>query len=112
MRVCSAQFDLIVAIVPRGRSEDVMTHARRAGAEGGTILGGRGPGVHERLKILGIPFEPEKDIVLSLVDREISNAVLKAIYEGLNLDQPGTGLVFLVEVSKVAGIAHLPCVEG
>ena len=41
-------YDLIVTIVNKGRAEKVMEAAKKAGAEGGTILHGRGSGVHEK----------------------------------------------------------------
>lgn len=102
-------FDLIVTIVNKGHSDPVVAASRRAGAEGGTILHGRGTGIREMKSILGIAIEPEKDIVLTLVRTDISRAVLAAIVEAGNLEQPGTGIAFLMPVTGVAGICHLIC---
>ena len=36
------EFDLIVSIVEKGRACEVVAASKKAGAEGGTILSGRG----------------------------------------------------------------------
>ena len=43
--------------------------SKKAGAGGGTIISGRGTGIHEHAKLFNIPIEPEKNIVLTLIDR-------------------------------------------
>src|SRR5690606_27736116 len=55
------QFDVIVVIVASGVAEEALEAARRAGAEGATILHGRGSGIHEQKKIFNIPIEAEKE---------------------------------------------------
>lgn len=60
-------YDLIITIVKKGFSENILKASREAGAEGGTILFGRGAGIHEKAKIMGIPIEPEKEIVFTII---------------------------------------------
>ncbi len=103
----SQEFDLIVTIVNRGGAEDVISASREAGAEGGTCVLGRGIGIHEKAKILGIPVEPAKDIVLTITPQEKTDEVLEAIRQKVGLDRPGHGIGFVVELKKVVGIAHL-----
>jgi nitrogen regulatory protein PII len=99
-------YDLIVTIVNSGFSADVMVAAREAGAEGGTVMHGRGSGIHETSSLFSIDIEPEKDIILTLVDRNISEKVLKSIIEKSSLNKPGKGIAFMIEVEEVAGIAR------
>jgi nitrogen regulatory protein PII len=101
------EHQLIVTIVKKGWSERVVHAARCAGARGGTIVHGRGVGIHEQKKLLGIPIEPEKEIILTLVHRDKTNAVLKAIVDAGRLEKPGTGIGFVLNVDKVVGIVHL-----
>jgi nitrogen regulatory protein PII len=101
------KYDLIVTIVNRGFSERVVKASKEAGAEGGTIFFGRGTGIHETRKLLGIAIEPEKEIVLTAVPKEISERVLEAIMEAAELNQPGTGIAFVIELKKIAGICHI-----
>jgi nitrogen regulatory protein P-II 1 len=100
-------YDLIITIVSRGWSERVVKASKRAGAEGGTIIFGRGTGIHETQRLLGIPIEPEKEIILTAVPAAQSEVVLNAIIEACDLDKPGTGIAFVIELKKVAGICHL-----
>lgn len=99
-------YDLIVTIVNKGRAEKVMEAAKKAGAEGGTILHGRGSGIHEKAKLFGIVVEPEKEIVLTLVPSEISQEVLENILKEADLNKPNKGIAFVLSVDKVAGINH------
>ncbi len=105
--LCYEDHDLIITIVKRGFSETILQASKKAGAEGGTIIPGRGAGIHEKSKLLGIPIEPEKEILLTLVNCEITKKVLNAIIEAGNLNWPGRGIAFVVDVKYVAGICHL-----
>lgn len=101
------EFDLIVTIVRMGFSEKIIEASRQAGAEGGTIIVGRGTGVHEKKKLLGIPVEPEKEIIFSVVPRDRTQQILEAIVRAGELDKPGAGIAFVLELKQVAGICHL-----
>ncbi|NPV80927.1 MAG: P-II family nitrogen regulator [Firmicutes bacterium] len=100
-------YDLIVTIVNKGYAEKVVGASKKAGAEGGTILFGRGTGIHEHAKLLGITIEPEKEIILTLIDHQQSGKVLEAIINETELNKPGKGIAFVLEVGKVVGINHL-----
>jgi len=69
---------------------------------------GRGTGVHEQQKLMGIPIEPEKEIVFSVVHPDKSKAILQAIVQDCELEKPGMGIAFVVPVEKMVGILHLP----
>lgn len=100
------KYQLIITIVDQGKAEEVIDCAKRGGAEGGTILTGRGAGVHDTSKILGILIEPEKEVVLTLIEEEKTDDVLAAIVYGMDLEKPGKGIAFVVDVPKAAGIVH------
>jgi nitrogen regulatory protein PII len=103
-----ANVSLIVSIVRKGWGDTVLEASVRAGAHGGTILFGRGTGIHEQQSILGIPIEPEKEIVLTLTYSDQSEAILREIVAAAELEAPGNGLAFVVAVDKVAGVPHVP----
>lgn len=102
----SIQYDLIVTIVNKGYEDVVVDASKKAGAEGGTILSGRGTGIHEHAKLFNIPIEPEKNIVLTLIDRQKTEAVLQKILEEADLDKPGRGIAFVLQVERTVGINH------
>jgi nitrogen regulatory protein P-II 1 len=97
---------LIVTIVRKGWGNTVLEASVQAGAEGGTVLFGRGAGIHEQEKILGIPIEPEKEIVLTVTDSERVDAILEGIDRDVELNEPGRGLAFVIGLDKVVGISH------
>ena len=105
--VFNGSHDLIVTIVKRGWSQRIVEAARKAGAEGGTIIRGRGTGIHEQKKLIGITIEPEKEIILTLIAKEKTEQVLNAIIEAGELKKPATGITFVLDVAQVAGIAHI-----
>ncbi len=100
-------FNVIFTIVERGRGEAIVKAASEAGAEGATLFFGRGCGIHECKKILGIPIEPEKEIVMTLIQKEKTDAVLEAIVKSGKLNEPGRGRAFVLNVDKMVGAVHL-----
>jgi len=103
-----SEYILIVTIVNKGDAEKVVAASKAGGATGGTILSGRGTGIHEYAKLFGISIEPEKEIILTLMNRSDADEVLKAIINEVDLDKPGKGIAFTLPVSSVAGISQLP----
>lgn len=99
-------FKLIVTIVNKGQCGRVLDASKEAGAEGGTIMHGRGSGIHEQAKLFSFTIEPEKDIVLTLVPKELVDNVLDSIIKGAELDQPGQGVAFVLDVGQIAGVNH------
>ncbi|HET97630.1 MAG TPA: PII family protein [Desulfurivibrio alkaliphilus] len=100
-------YELVITVVNKGNAETVVAASKRAGAEGGTILFGRGTGIHEQAKLFSIPIEPEKEVVLTLIARNKTEAVLQAIREDSCLDQPGKGIAFVLPVERTTGIKRL-----
>lgn len=92
---------LIVTIVNKGKAEKVVKTSHQAGAEGGTILPGRGTAVQ---LMLGISVEPEKEIVLTLIGADKAQQVLDAIVKELNLNEPNKGIAFVIPLDQVVGI--------
>jgi len=105
--ICEGSKELIVTIVRKGWSLQVIEASRMAGASGGTIIPGRGTGIHEMQTLLGIRIEPEKDIILTIVSPEQTNTILEAIVAAAELEKPGNGIAFVISLTKVAGRVHM-----
>lgn len=105
--ICYGNYDLIVTIVKRGHSEKVIKASKEAGAEGGTIIFARGYGIREKSVLMGIPIEPEKEVLFTVIQEELTEKVLEAIIKAGNLEAPGQGIVFVLDIKSVAGICHL-----
>jgi nitrogen regulatory protein PII len=100
------EYDLIVTIVNKGNCEKVLEASKRTGADGGTIVFGRGAGIHEQAKLFSISIEPEKEIVLTLIEKTKTEAVLKEIVDEIQLNEPGHGIAFVLDVEETVGINH------
>ena len=97
---------LIVSIVRKGWGSTALQASVKAGARGGTVLTGRGAGVHEQEKIFGMSIEPEKEIVLTMVYAAQVETVLASIVEAAELNEVGRGIAFVLPVDRVLGVAH------
>lgn len=93
---------LITCVVQRGLGDDVVRAAAGAGAQGATVYFGRGTGVRERLGILGLAVEVEKEIVTILVAEDQVEGVFRAIFAAAKLDTPGMGIIYTTPVEKMA----------
>jgi len=110
--ICEGCKVLIVTIVKKGWSQQVIEASRQAGASGGTIIPGRGTGIHEMQTLLGLRIEPEKEIILTIVNPEQADTILEAIVSGAELEKPGNGIAFVISLDKVAGRVHMFTKEG
>lgn len=97
---------LITCVVQRGLGDDVVRAAAGAGAQGATVYFGRGTGVRERLGILGLAVEVEKEIVTILVAEDQVEGVFRAIFAAAKLDTPGMGIIYTTPVEKM--VTYVP----
>jgi nitrogen regulatory protein PII len=97
---------LIVTIVKKGWGDEVLCASKDAGAEGGTILFGRGVGVHEQQKLLNIMIEPEKEVVFTVVSSSQADSVIEAVVKAGKLNEPGRGIAFILPIDRVLGRVH------
>ena len=77
--------EVIFAIVNSGYAEDVMDIAREQGVRGGTILNARGVAGQEAAAFFGITLHTEKEILMMVVEKDIRDNVLNAIYKQMAL---------------------------
>lgn len=106
------EHEVIFAIVDSGYGEDVMDVAREEGVRGGTILNARGAANQEAAAFFGITLHSEKEILMTVVPKEIRDNVLRAIYKKMGMASKAKGIAFSLPVSDVAGLAPaIPKVE-
>lgn len=102
--IAANQYNLIITIVNRGYSEQVMKAAKLGGATGGTIVLARGAGMHEAEKILGFSIHPEKEIVLILTLREQKQDIMRAICQNCGFCTEAHGISIAVPVEDAMGL--------
>ena len=93
---------LITCIVQRGLGDSIVKAAQGAGAVGATVHYAQGTGVRERLGILGLAVEAEKEIVSIIVANDQADQVFERIYLAGKLDTPGMGIITMTTLDKVA----------
>jgi nitrogen regulatory protein PII len=59
-------------------------------------------GVRERLGILGVAVEVEKEVIDIVVSNEQVERVFERMYLAGNLDTPGMGIMFVTPLDKAA----------
>ena len=100
--------EVIFAIVNSGFAEDVMDVAREQGVRGGTILNARGVVNEDAAAFYGITLHADKEILMMVVDKDIRDKVLNAIYKEMGMAKKAKGIAFSLPVSDVAGLAAKP----
>ena len=94
---------LLTCVVQTGHLDDVLQAARDVGASVGAISHhARGIGVRERLGLLGIAVEAEKDVINILVSTEQTDLVFDTIFRAAGLDTPGRGFIFVMPLDKAS----------
>ena len=97
--------EVIFTIVNSGYAEEAMRVAKEQGARGGTILGARGVVNEDAAAFFGIALHADKEILMMVVDKNIRDNVLNALYKEMGLGKKSQGIVFSLPVSDVAGLA-------
>ena len=93
---------LITCVVQRGIADDIINAARQAGAQGATVNFGRGMGMRERLGVLGVAVEVEKEVIQVVVSTEQVDRVFETMYLAGKLDTPGMGIAYITQLGKAA----------
>lgn len=94
---------LLTCVVQSGHSEVILKAARDIGATAGAISHhARGIGMRERLGLLGIAVEAEKEVISILVSSEQRDLVYDTLYRAAGMDVPGRGLIYITPLEKVS----------
>ncbi|PCJ63464.1 MAG: transcriptional regulator [Planctomycetota bacterium] len=93
---------LITCIVQRGLADKIVKSAVDAGAQGATIHYARGSGVREKLGILGVAVEVEKEVINIVVAKDQADRIFEVMYLSGNLDTPGMGFMYKTTLDKAA----------
>ena len=99
--------EVIFAIVNSGYAEDAMEVAREQGVRGGTILNARGVARADAAAFFGITIHHEKEILMMVVEKDIRDNVLNAIYKQMGMAKKAKGIAFSLPVSDVAGLVSV-----
>ena len=96
--------EVIFVIVNSGYGEDAMDVAREQGVRGGTILNARGVAKEKEAAFFGITIHAEKEILMLVVEKDIRDTILNALYKEMGMDKKAQGIAFSLPVSDTAGL--------
>ncbi len=95
----SKEMKALFIIVNAGFSDQIIELAQKLGAKGATIIPARGTG-QKFVKVLGINYEPEREILLSVVEHDIALAIAAKVKEKYGKATPTNGLSFILPVAN------------
>lgn len=98
------KFSVLVAILAEELEEKAIEVARATGAGGVTIMGGRGIGAQKKKTFFGLTFEGSQSVLVFVLEKKLSLAVLKALNQALDLRSDTRGVVFTLPLEHLAGI--------
>lgn len=93
---------LITCIVQRGTADAIVRAAIEAGAQGATVYYAHGTGVRERLGVIGVAVEVEKEVINIVASTDQADRIFEKMYLAGKLDTPGMGFMFITPIEKAA----------
>ena len=93
---------LITCILQKDLAEGVLEAAKNSGARGATISYAIGTGVRERMGLLGMAIDEQKEVIRIIVSKEQSELIFETMYLAGQLDKPGKGIMFMSKLDRVA----------
>ena len=93
---------LITAVVTVGRADTILKAVRNAGAMGGIVHLARGTGIRERLGLLAIAVEAEKEVVSVITASDYQDFLAEVIYNAGELGVPGDGYLTVTALERMA----------
>ncbi len=93
---------LITCSVQRGMADDIVKAAQEAGAQGASIHFAHGRGVRERLGVLGLAVEAEKEVINIVVASDQVDRIFEKMYLAGKMDTPGMGFMWVTPLEKAA----------
>jgi len=97
---------LITCVVESGLGDKIVDAATNVGAQGATINYARGTGIRNRMGLMGVTIDEQKEIIRIIVSKEQSNRIFESMYLAGDLDTPGKGIMWMVKLDRVA--THIP----
>ena len=93
---------MITCIVQASQADNVVKAAQDVGAQGATVTYARGTGIRERMGLIGVAIDEQKEMIRIIVSQEQADRVFEAMYLAGNLDKPGMGIMFMNDLDRIA----------
>ena len=93
---------LITCVLQSGLAEEVLEAAKSVGVQGATVSYARGTGIRDRMGLMGVLIDEQKEVIRIIVSEEQASRVFEAMYLAGGLDTPGKGIIYLSDLDNVA----------
>lgn len=93
---------MITCIVQASQADKVVKAGQNVGAQGATVTYARGTGVRERMGLMGVAIDEQKEMIRVIVSEEQADRVFEAMYLAGELDKPGMGIMFMNNLDRIA----------
>jgi len=94
--------EMITCVVAAGKGDEVLKAARQLGVVGGIVFQGRGTGLRERLGIIGIAVEADKEVVMMMVATQRRDILIESLFKAAELNTPAAGFIYSTPIDKAA----------
>lgn len=99
-----SKYHLIVTIINEGLSEKVMSIAKKNGANGGTLIKGKGIGGKNSFKLLNITVDPSQDVILIVCKDSDKNRIMNGILDKNGMNTDNKALCFSLPIDSTISI--------
>lgn len=96
-------YEVVICIVNAGYSDVAMDAAKECGASGGTLLNARGIAAYEAEKLFNLSIQPEKEMLMIILDKSKRDDVLHALYKSVGLQTEAQGIIISLPIEQIAG---------
>ena len=93
---------LITCVVQKGLADTINSSLLEVGVQGSTVHMGVGTGVRERLGILGVAVDVEREVISVMVPADQTDRIFERIFLAGRLDTPGMGYVYVTPLLQAA----------
>lgn len=93
---------MLIAIVPRGKGDEVASFLRARDIFFNTILLGKGTDTSRNLDFMGIG-DAKKDIVISAMEASRISPIMQELAYKFRLNEAGRGVAFALNINSLSG---------
>ncbi|MGI6213376.1 MAG: hypothetical protein ACOYIQ_02345 [Christensenellales bacterium] len=102
----SIELKTLIAIVPRGKGDEIVDYLRERRIFFNTVLLGKGTNTSRNLDLMGLG-DSKKDVVLSAMEAKKIKPVMQELASRFRLEEPGRGVAFAVNINSISGMGLL-----
>lgn len=93
---------LVTCVIQKGMAETINKSLLELGVQGATVHMGVGTGVRERMGLLGVAVDVEREIISFMVPNDQVDRIFERIFIIGRLDTPGMGYLYVTPLLQAA----------